>query len=80
MAKTFEEVTQKIRDNMLSEFDNLEQLKAKDNLTENDLDYYLARDRKAMIILKTLQMDNQREVMKLKRGNGKNRFRINNSA
>ena len=71
MAKTFEEVTEKIRDNMLSEFDNLEQLKAKDNLTENDLDYYLARDRKAMIILKTLQMDNQREVMKLKRGNGK---------
>lgn len=71
MTKSFEEVTEKIRENMLSEFDNLEQLKAKDNLTENDLDYYLARDRKAMIILKTLQMDNQREVMKLKRGNGK---------
>lgn len=57
MAKTFEEVTEKIRETLLEEFDRLDELKNKDNLTENDLDYFLAKDRKASIILKTLDMD-----------------------
>ena len=66
--KTFEEVTEKIRDSFLDEFDNIEVLKKKGDLTENDLDYFLARDRKAAIILKTLQMDLQYETLKLKHG------------
>ena len=56
---------------MLAEFDGLAELKAKDVLTENDLDYYLARDRKAALILKTLQMDIQNEAIKLKSGSRK---------
>lgn len=71
MTKNFEETTAKIRDNLLDEFDRLKDLKEKDSLTESDLDYYLARDRKAMIVLKTLQMDLQNEAAQLKHGKTK---------
>ena len=68
MSKNFEAVTEKIRDNLLAEFDSLKDLKDKDNLTENDLEFYLARDRKAALVLKTLDMDLKNEVLRLKRG------------
>ena len=68
MSKNFEAVTEKIRDNLLAEFDSLKELKDKDNLTENDLEFYLARDRKAALVLKTLDMDLKNEVLRLKRG------------
>ena len=71
MAKNFEAVTEKIRENLLAEFDNLKELKDKDNLTENDLEFYLARDRKAALVLKTLDMDLKNEVLRLKRGKEK---------
>ena len=68
MSKNFEAVTEKIRENLLAEFDSLKELKDKDNLTENDLEFYLARDRKAALVLKTLDMDLKNEVLRLKRG------------
>lgn len=68
MSKNFEAVTEKIRENLLAEFDSLKDLKDKDNLTENDLEFYLARDRKAALVLKTLDMDLKNEVLRLKRG------------
>lgn len=68
MSKNFEAVTEKIRENLLAEFDSLKELKDRDNLTENDLEFYLARDRKAALVLKTLDMDLKNEVLRLKRG------------
>jgi hypothetical protein len=72
MAKTFEEVTEKIRESLLSEFDELGEKKSKNNLNENDLDFYLARDRKAAIVLKTLQLEMQHEIIVMKKGKLKN--------
>ena len=66
--KKFNEITEKVRDAMLSEFDQMAEKKEKGELTENDFDFYLARDRKAAIILKTLQMDMQHEVLEIKHG------------
>ena len=72
MAKTFEEVTEKIRESLLCEFDEIGEKKSKDNLNENDLDFYLARDRKAAIVLKTLQLEMQHEIIVMKKGKLKN--------
>ena len=66
MAKTFNEVTEKLRENLLKEFDELDILKSKDALTENDLDYFLARDRKAGLIMKTLDMDMKKKLIELR--------------
>lgn len=68
MAKTFEEVTEKVRESLLDEFDEIGEKKSKNNLNENDLDFYLARDRKAAIVLKTLQLEMQHEIIVMKRG------------
>lgn len=68
MAKSYGEVTEKIREEFLDELDELKKKKSTENLTDNDLDYFLARDRKAALILKTLQMDIQYEQLGLKRG------------
>jgi hypothetical protein len=70
MKKTdeFNKATERIRDGLFLEFDELANKKAKNELTEKDLEYYLARDRKAAIILKTLQMDMQYEILALRRG------------
>jgi hypothetical protein len=68
MAKSYSEVTEKIREEFLDELDELKKKKSTENLTDNDLDYFLARDRKAALILKTLQMDIQYEQLGLKRG------------
>ena len=66
MAKTFNEVTEKVREKLLEEFDKLDDLKKKDHLTENDLDYFLAKDRKAGLILKTLDMDMKKQLIELR--------------
>ena len=68
MAKSYGEVTEKIREEFLDELDELKKKKSTENITDNDLDYFLARDRKAALILKTLQMDIQYEQLGLKRG------------
>ena len=68
MAKTFTEVTEKIRETLLDEFDELKEKKDNNTLTESDLDYCLARDRKSAIILKTLQMDLSYQTIQCKRG------------
>ena len=68
MAKDFGEVTEKVRETLLEEFDSLKVKRDKGDLTDVDLDYYLARDRKAALILKTLQMDLSYEVLRLRRG------------
>ena len=60
------EVTKKIRDALIPEFENLKTTYEKGELTENDLDYALARDRKAALILKTIQMEIQSEIVQRK--------------
>lgn len=56
----FFKTTEKVREQLLKEFDELE--KKKDTITELDLSYALSRDRKAALILKSLQMDLQKEI------------------
>ena len=65
---SFEEVTEKIRGSLLTEFDELKTLRDSGNLTDNDLEFFLARDRKSAIVLKTLDMDLRQEAVKLKYG------------
>ena len=74
--KEFDAVTKRIRENLLDEFDQLKNQKDTDSLTESDLDFNLARDRKAALILKTLQMEMQHETLKLR--NGKSVKRLDN--
>lgn len=64
----FENVTEKIRNSSLTEFDELKNLRDSGNLTDNDFEFFLARDRKAAIVLKTLDMDMKHESLKLKYG------------
>jgi hypothetical protein len=62
-------IIEKIRESLLPEFEDIK--KRRDDLSANDLEYYLARDRKAAIILKTIDMDMRRQVLALKAGGKK---------
>ena len=72
---SFEEVTEKIRGSLLTEFDELKTLRDSGNLTDNDLEFFLARDRKSAIVLKTLDMDLRQEAVKLKYGTAPKRLK-----
>jgi len=62
-------IIEKIRESLLPEFEDIK--KRRDKLTVADLDYYLARDRKAALILKTIDMDMRKQVLALKAGEKK---------
>jgi len=63
--KNFYETTEMIRDALTTEFEGLKTERV--DLTESDLDFYLARDRKAALILKTLDMDIKKENLEMRR-------------
>ena len=68
MFNNIDDFTSTIRDGLLEEFKNLENQKKEGKLTTDDLEYYLARDRKAMVILKTLQLEIQNQYRIIKHG------------
>ena len=51
------ETCQYFREKMRKGFDDLEKLKDSGNVTDADLDYELARDRKAGIVLKSIMIE-----------------------
>lgn len=61
----FYEVTAEIRNELLTEFKDLKA--GRKNLTDADFDFYMARDRKAALILKTLDMEVRKKVVESKR-------------
>ena len=63
--KDFYETTDMVRQALTEEFEGLK--KERIDLTEADLDFYLARDRKAALILKTLDMDIKKENLEMRR-------------
>lgn len=68
MKKDFNMVTEKIREALLNEFDELKTKKEKEQLSDIDFSFYLARDRKAALILKTLQLDIQKDILTIRKG------------
>lgn len=50
-------VSQHIRKELIQGFDNLKVLKESGQLTDGDLDYELARDRKAALIFKSIVIE-----------------------
>ena len=61
-----EEIRQSIREDLYSEWKDLGT--KKDGITDHEVDYYLARDRKAAVILKTMDQDLREKVFALKAG------------
>jgi hypothetical protein len=65
-VKEISEITQTckyLRSEMLKGFDDLKKLKDSGNITDADLDYELARDRKAGIALKSIMVEMTVEKM-----------------